>query len=149
MRDPFSAIEAALTREFDDLGDVQARIDYGRQARTGVPEVIFGDGKTLEQLGGTCASLLERSQRAIVSRIDADTADQISRRAGDDIRVTWPFPGRTAVLARGESQPPATRAFLAVTTAGTSDLPVAGEAATVAREIGCRVEIVADVGVAG
>lgn len=149
MRDPFSAIEAALSGEFDDPGDVQARIDHGRQARTGIPEVIYGDGKTLEQLVAACASLLERSPRAIVSRIDADCAGEIVRQIGSDILVTWPFPGRTAVLVRGDSQPAAVRGFVGIITAGTSDLPVAGEAATVAREIGCRVEIVADVGVAG
>lgn len=149
MRDPFSAIEAALASEFEDPGDVQARIDHGRQARTGVPEVIYGDGKTLEQLVSACSSLLDRSPRAIVSRIDAGRAGDIARQIGGDVTVAWPFPGRTAVLIRDDDDAPPARGFVAIITAGTSDIPVAGEAATVAREIGCRVEIVADVGVAG
>lgn len=149
MRDPFSAIEAALAGELEDPGDVQSRIDHGRQARTGVPEVIYADGKTEAQLISACSSLLERSSRAIVSRIDVEMAEGIARRVGRDVRVTWPFPGRTAVLVRDGADAPAMRGIVAIITAGTSDLPIAGEAATVAREIGCRVEIVADVGVAG
>ena len=149
MRDPFSAVEAALAGEFDEPGDVQARIDYGRQARTGVPEVIYGDSKTDEHLIASCAALLERSPRAIVSRIDTDRAVRIAASIAADLFIAHAFPGRTVVLTRDGSTPPTERGFVAIITAGTSDLPVAGEAATVAREIGCRVEIVADVGVAG
>ncbi|MDQ3547978.1 MAG: nickel pincer cofactor biosynthesis protein LarB, partial [Chloroflexota bacterium] len=96
-----------------------------------------------------CSSLLARSDRALVSRIDAERAELVARQVGADIRVTWPYHGRTAILVRGDACPPTERGLVAILTAGTSDLMVAGEAATVAREIGCRVEIVADVGVAG
>ncbi len=149
MRDPFSEIEAALAGEAVDASDVQARIDYNRRARTGIPEVVYGDGKTDAQLLAACASLLARSDRVLVSRVEVERAEHVARQVGDDIRVKWPYQGRTAVLVRGDACPPAERGFVAILTAGTSDLLVAGEAATVAREIGCRVDIVADVGVAG
>ena len=149
MRDPFSAVEAALAGEADDAHNVTSRIDHGRQSRTGVPEVVYGDGKTDAQLIASCSSLLAHASRAIVSRIDVERAESIARQIGSDTTVTWPYGGRTAVFVRGAARPPAERGFVAILTAGTSDLLVAGEAATVAREIGCRVEIVADVGVAG
>jgi pyridinium-3,5-biscarboxylic acid mononucleotide synthase len=149
MRDPFSAVESALAGDLDEPGDGQTRIDHGRQARTGVPEVIYGDSKTDDQLIASCRSLLDRLPRAVVSRIDLARAEAIASASGDDLRVEQPYPGRTAVLVRGDGRPPVERGFVAILTAGTSDLPIAGEAATVAREIGCRVEIVADVGVAG
>lgn len=149
MRDPFAAIESALSGDFDDPGDVQTRIDHERLARTGVPEVIYGDSKTDDQLVAACRSLLDRLPRGIVSRIDLDRAERIAGMIGEHIRVEHPYPGRTAVLARGDAIPAIGQGFVAIITAGTSDLPAAGEAATVALEIGCRVEIVADVGVAG
>jgi len=149
MRDPFSAIESALAGELDDPGNVDTRIDHGRQSRTGIPEVVYGDSKTDDQLIAACRSLLERLPRAIVSRIAADRAARIALTIGGDVRVEHPYSERTAVLVRGDACPPDERGFVAILTAGTSDLTVAGEAATLAREIGCRVEIVADVGVAG
>lgn len=149
MRDPFSAVEAALAGEFVEAIDTATRMDHGRYARTGVPEVVYGDGKTDDQLVAACTSLLEHGSRAIVSRIDTARAELIASQIGSDVQVKWPYPGRTAVLVRGEDRTPREYGTVAIFTAGTTDLQAAGEAATVASEIGCRVEIVADVGVAG
>lgn len=148
-RDPFAAVEAALAGEAVVADDAIARIDFGREARTGVPEVVYGDSKTDEQIIAACRSILDRLPRAIVSRIDPARARQIARSIGDDIEVAQPYPGQTVVLTRGEPPQRTQYGFVAIFTAGTSDLAVAGEAATIVREIGCRVEIVADVGVAG
>ncbi|MEX1157985.1 MAG: nickel pincer cofactor biosynthesis protein LarB [Thermomicrobiales bacterium] len=148
-RDPFSAIEAALAGADDDGDDLLVRVDHGRFDRTGVPEVVFADGKSDDQLVASCAGLLERAPRAVVSRIDCERAERIAQMIGDDLVVVARYPGRTVVLALRDSEPPVETGFVAILTAGTSDLAVAGEAATVAREIGCRVEIIADVGVAG
>jgi hypothetical protein len=150
MRDPFSAIVSALDQECpaDDVV-IEMRLDPGRVERTGVPEIVFGHAKTDEQLIDACRGLLERLPRVILSRVDQDRATRVAESVGDDIHVECPFPGTTVVLARQGCAPPPAAGFVAVLTAGTSDLGAAGEAATVAREIGCRVEIVADVGVAG
>jgi NCAIR mutase (PurE)-related protein len=148
-RDPFSAVEAALAGELSDADDAIVRIDAGRQARTGVPEVVYGDSKTDEQLVAACRAVLRRLPRAIVSRIDPERARAIAGMIGDDIAVEQPYSGRTVILTAGEGPSQVECGYVAILTAGTSDLPAAGEAATIASEIGCRVEIVADVGVAG
>jgi NCAIR mutase (PurE)-related protein len=149
MRDPFSSVEAALSESVDDAGDESVRIDFDRQERTGIPEVIYGDSKSDEQLLVSCSKMLERRPRAIVSRIATVRAEQIAAQIDRDLRVEQPFTGQTVVISRSGSSQPAPYGFVGIITAGTSDLPAAGEAATVVREIGCRVEIVADVGVAG
>ncbi|HEX5165041.1 MAG TPA: nickel pincer cofactor biosynthesis protein LarB, partial [Thermomicrobiales bacterium] len=149
MRDPFSAVEAALSGGLDDTGDESVRIDFDRQQRTGIPEVIYGDSKSDAQVLMSCTKMLERRPRTIVSRIAIERAESIASSIGLDIRVEQPFAGQTVVLSRGDARPPMPSGFVGIITAGTSDLPAAGEAATVISEIGCRVELVADVGVAG
>ena len=149
MRDPFSAVEAALSGGLDDTGDEAVRIDFDRQERTGIPEVIYGDSKSDAQLLVSCAKMLDRRPRAIVSRIATERAEQIAALIDRDLRVEQPFTGQTVVLSRADAPPPVPHGFVGINTPGTSDLPAAGEAATVISEIGCRVEVVADVGVAG
>jgi NCAIR mutase (PurE)-related protein len=148
-RDPFSAVEAALAGELSDTDDAIARIDFGREARTGVPEVVYGDSKTDEQLVVACRTILGQLPRAIVSRIDPVRARIVAGLIGAETVVEQPYPGRTVILSSGERPSRVECGYVAIFTAGTSDLAVAGEAATVASEVGCRVEIVADVGVAG
>jgi NCAIR mutase (PurE)-related protein len=148
QRDPFAAIERALRAELELTEDgVIARVDSGRQQRTGVPEVVYGDAKDDAALLLICRDLLAHLPRVIVSRIDEQRAARVADAL--DAIVERPFAGRAVVLCRPDSAPPCPRGRVAVFTAGTSDLPAAGEAATVAREMGCGVEIVADVGVAG
>src|SRR5262245_60298743 len=148
-RDPFAAIEQALHADSDALpATALARVDPTRQQRTGVPEVVFGDAKPNDALHVICRDLLSALPRVIVSRIDAERAAQVAAALGDVV-LERTYPGRTVVLHRPGAVPPAPRGRIAIFTAGTSDLPVAGEAATLAREMGCAVEIVADVGVAG
>jgi NCAIR mutase (PurE)-related protein len=149
MRDPFSAVEAALSGSLDDTGNETVRIDFDRQERTGIPEVIYGDSKSDAQLLVSCSKMLERRPRAIVSRIATDRAEAIAQLIDGDVCIEQPFAGQTVVLSRRDARPPAPHGFVGIITAGTSDLPAAGEAATVISEIGCRVEVVADVGVAG
>ena len=100
-RDPFAAVEAALSGEASDADDAIARIDFGREARTGIPEVVYGDSKSDEQIIAACRSILERLPRAIVSRIDPERATSIATAIGKDIDVAVPYPGRTAVLSLG------------------------------------------------
>ncbi|MGH9175253.1 MAG: nickel pincer cofactor biosynthesis protein LarB, partial [Vicinamibacterales bacterium] len=150
MRDPFSDLEAALSDAADESEtSIETRLDPGRQARTGVPEVVFGVGKTDEQVAAACSGLLARLPRVIVSGVERDRIERIVSIVGSDLVIDRPFPGQTCVVARGGTEPPNSCGFVAILTAGTSDLPAAGEAATVAREIGCQVEMIADVGVAG
>jgi hypothetical protein len=127
---------------FDDLGF--ARLDTHRELRTGDPEVVFGAGKTPEQIVALLRALAGRSQRrpALVSRLSDEAADRV-RAAFPDATVD-----ETARCALVGSQPEAI-GCIAIVSAGTSDEPVAAEAAFVARAYGAAVSRVRDVGVAG
>lgn len=132
------------SRKIDDLGF--ARVDLARQARQGVPEVVYGAGKTAEQIVGVLASLRRNGQLpALVTRLDPEKAEQVAAALGPDFSY---FPeariGRT-----GAARVPDGRGTIVVAAAGTSDLPVAEEAALTAETLGNRVTRLYDVGVAG
>jgi NCAIR mutase (PurE)-related protein len=125
-----------------DLGF--ATIDTHRELRTGYPEVIFGQGKTPDQIADIISFMLTRDNNILATRITEDIY----------IRVREIFPeavynplARTIAIRKKDYPLPAT--YISVITAGTSDLPVAEEAAVTAEVFGNRVERVADVGVAG
>lgn len=131
------------TLPFEDVGE--ALIDHHRALRQGTPEVVFGAGKTAEQILRIAEGLLNAGHNLLVTRLDAEKAVPLTKR--------WPEAeydplGRTlAVITR--PVPATGRGPVLVVCAGTSDLPVAREAATVARLLGNPVEELADVGVAG
>ncbi|MGA2245198.1 MAG: nickel pincer cofactor biosynthesis protein LarB [Verrucomicrobiota bacterium] len=134
-----SAFQAAPVA---DLGFAQ--VDTHRALRKNFPEVIFGAGKTSEQVVKIAAKLLELSQPVLVTRINADYARALKRKFKD--AVYHPL----ARCATVEKKPlPKRPGFIAVVCAGTSDLPVAEEAAVTAEIMGNRVQRVHDVGVAG
>jgi pyridinium-3,5-biscarboxylic acid mononucleotide synthase len=125
-----------------DLGF--AKVDTHRALRKGFPEVVFGSGKTSEQVVKIAAKLLEREQRVLITRAGIEHARAVRRR--------FPFAvhhleARCITLQRKPL--PKRAGLIAVVCAGTSDLPVAEEAAVTAEIMGNRVERVADVGVAG
>jgi pyridinium-3,5-biscarboxylic acid mononucleotide synthase len=128
-------------RGFQDLG--YARPDTDREARMGLPEVVYGPGKTTEQIVGVVRSLLAANDGPVlVTRLEPDAA----------AAVTGEVPGGTYDrLARLLVWRPATgRPFrVVVASAGTSDAPVAAEAAAVAAALGLDVRVLRDVGVAG
>jgi pyridinium-3,5-biscarboxylic acid mononucleotide synthase len=119
-------------------------IDHHRELRTGVPEIVFGAGKTPEQIAGALRELARRAGGAIATRIDAARAEAL--RALVPELVVHDL-ARIAVLGAPGPRPAA--APIAVVCAGTSDLPVAEEAALVAEFLGAPVVRVHDVGVAG
>jgi hypothetical protein len=135
----------ALLRDLpvDDLGF--ARLDTHRELRQGLPETIYAEHKTTEQTVAIAERMLAgTSGPVIISRVpDA---------AVKDLRARWPEirhheVARVAVLRSEIGESP--RGLVAVITAGTSDLPVAEEAAVIAEACGIKVERVTDVGVAG
>ena len=125
-----------------DLGFAQ--VDMHRALRKNFPEVIFGAGKSPEQIGKIAAKLFELGQPVLVTRVTAEHARALRKKFKR---------ARHHALARCvtiEEKPLPKRAgFIAVVCAGTSDLPVAEEAAVTAEIMGNRVERVHDVGVAG
>ncbi|HEY2296495.1 MAG TPA: nickel pincer cofactor biosynthesis protein LarB [Jatrophihabitans sp.] len=124
-----------------DLGFAQLDID--RERRQGLPEVIYGTGKTAAQIEAAVRVLLERNTGPVlVTRVDgAKATDVLASVPGgeydEDARLLVWRPAAT------------TNVDLVVVTAGTADRPVAAEAGAVARAIGLRVDTVEDVGVAG
>lgn len=124
-----------------------ARPDYYRQQRKGVPEVILTNTKTTEQSLAIASAFLERTGRAILSRVPPELEQALRQQYGSDGFEWYPGP-RMAVIRRGEA-PPATGGCVGVITAGTSDQAIAEEAVVVCREMGCTVYTAFDVGVAG
>ncbi|HZH34136.1 MAG TPA: nickel pincer cofactor biosynthesis protein LarB [Pyrinomonadaceae bacterium] len=130
------------TEEFEDIGF--ARVDYGREARQGFPEVIFGQGKTREQTIGIFEKLVARSPNVLVTRTDADTYGELRNVCTE---AEWHESARIVRVWRDKSELGVGE--IAVVTAGTSDIPVAEEAALTAEAMGNRVRRIWDAGVAG
>ncbi len=125
-----------------DLGFAQ--VDTHRALRKGFPEIIFGSGKTPEQVLAIASKLLEREDRILITRIKPDHARVLRRRFK---RAVHHELARCVTI---EKKPAAKRpGTIAVVCAGTSDLPVAEEAAITAEIMGNRVERIVDVGVSG
>jgi NCAIR mutase (PurE)-related protein len=125
-----------------DLGF--ARVDTHRALRKGFPEVIFGAGKTPVQVVKIAAKLLEREQRILVTRITSEHAHALRK------KFKHAFHHEAARCVTIEKQPLRKRpGTIAVVCAGTSDLPVAEEAAVTAEIMGNHVERLSDVGVSG
>jgi NCAIR mutase (PurE)-related protein len=122
-----------------------ATIDHHRALRQGFPEVIYGGGKTTEQIVAIAERIAERHGAFLATRLSADAIEAIERRFD---RVEINALGRTAHLA-GTEPPAAGRGTVLIVTAGTSDLPVAEEAAVTACALGNRTARLNDVGVAG
>ncbi|WP_280881799.1 nickel pincer cofactor biosynthesis protein LarB [Streptomyces pseudovenezuelae] len=124
-----------------DLG--YARIDLGREARQGLPEVVYGPGKTVEQITGIVSGLLaHNSGPVLATRVAPDTAAAVLRRVDGG---TYDEEARLLVW-----RPAATGCFsVMVVAAGTSDRPVATEACAVTSAVGLDTTVVHDVGVAG
>jgi pyridinium-3,5-biscarboxylic acid mononucleotide synthase len=122
-----------------------ATIDHHRALRQGFPEVIFAAGKTADQIEAIAARLAARGEGFLATRVE--------RTVGERLRTRFPAVevnevARTAYLP-GETAPPSGRGTVLVVTAGTSDLPVAEEAAVTLRATGDCVDRLTDVGVAG
>jgi NCAIR mutase (PurE)-related protein len=137
------ALEQLKSLPFDDLGF--AKVDHHRSLRTGFPEVIFGDGKTAEQIIEIARSLNDGAHNVLITRLDAAKAELL-RQAFPDL--VYSAHARVAKIIH--RQPEITgRGLVLIVAAGTSDLPVAEEAALTAELLGNRVERITDVGVSG
>ena len=137
------AVAALRDLPFADLGF--ATIDHHRALRSGFPEVVLGLGKTREQIVAIFREIDARGQTVLATRVSAEAASALVAALPE---VRYDATSRTAVLQREPPAPVGPRP-VCVVSAGTSDLPVAEEAAITAEVYGNRVERVWDVGVAG
>jgi len=136
------AILKLKLQPFEDLGF--AKLDYHRGLRQGIAEVIYGQGKTQEQISAIVKVMLDKGQSTIlVTRISIDTSQYLKK----DYPVHYNKAGQIAVI--GEMPKPDGIGKILVATGGTSDMPVAEEAAFTAEALGNTVIRLYDVGVAG
>ncbi len=142
------APEAAMSRlrhfPFEDLQF--ARIDHHRALRQGQPEVVFCEGKTAGQVVAICERLEAATGGFLGTRVPETTGTALRARFPE---MVWNPLARTAHLASPAESVTPDRSTILVVSAGTSDLPVAEEAAVVAEAFGHTVERLHDVGVAG
>jgi NCAIR mutase (PurE)-related protein len=136
------AAEKIKHLSFENIG--YARVDHARAARQGFPEVIFGEGKTPEQIVGIFEKLIERAPNLLITRTNAEVYGQIRNVRTD---AEWHESARVIRLMRDTAETGAGE--IAIVTAGTSDIPVAEEAALTAEAMGNRVKRIWDAGVAG
>lgn len=122
-----------------------ATIDYNRKQRTGAYEVIYGAGKTKEQIAGIIKNMLEHEQNDIlVTRVDATKAGYLKELYPEFI---YDHEAKTFLLNKGQSIK--NKGMIVGVCAGTSDLPVAKEAVITAEFLGNNTKLICDVGVAG
>jgi hypothetical protein len=122
-----------------------AHIDHHRSLRKGFPEVIFGEGKTTEQIKGILEKMTAHENTVLVTRVDPSKATAITTAFPEavyhaDARIILWETGPPAITGKGT---------ILIISAGTSDIPIAREAMLTAAAMGNRVETVFDVGVAG
>lgn len=121
-----------------------AKPDYDRLKRRGMAEVIYGAGKTAEQIGAIMRALNEAGQNAFATRVSPEQAVEICATLPGAV-----YRAESRILTRDVVPLPEPKGKVAVLCAGTSDLPVAEEAAVTAERLGALVERSYDVGVAG
>lgn len=137
--------EAALELKkepFEDIG--YAKIDLHRRKLQGSSEIIYGAGKTASQIAGIVARLQANGEKnLLITRLDADKAELLA----EELEFTYYEEGRIAIV--GEMAEPSGIGRIVIATGGTSDIPVAEEAALTAEFLGNEVVRLYDVGVAG
>jgi NCAIR mutase (PurE)-related protein len=135
-------LEALRARPFEDLGF--ARVDHHRSIRQGFPEVILGLGKTPAQIAAIAAEIVRRGSTLLVTRASREAYDAVRAEVPD---ATY-YPDAAMIALRQQDVSPG-KGTIVVAAAGTSDLPVAEEAAKTAELMGNDVCRLYDVGVAG
>lgn len=128
---------------FQEIG-AYAKVDFHRGIRQGVPEVIFGEGKAKEHILGIAREMLRSGQRTIlITRLSAEAAAYLET----NLPLHYDSTARVGII--GELPPPGGKGRIVVATGGTSDIPVAEEAALTAQALGNDVVRLYDVGVSG
>ncbi|MGC8793365.1 MAG: nickel pincer cofactor biosynthesis protein LarB [Bryobacteraceae bacterium] len=136
------ALERLRHLPFEDLGF--AKVDHHRALRHGMPEVVFGLGKTPEEIAAIAARLIDRSPNVLITRADEAAAARLRQLCPE----AEYFPRSRAVRV-WRDRTEYGKGVIAVVSAGTSDMPVAEEALVTAEVMGNRVDAIHDVGVAG
>jgi NCAIR mutase (PurE)-related protein len=139
---PEKALDILKDYPYQDLGF--AKVDHHREVLKGTPEIIYGLGKTPSQIVGIAREILRKGSNLLVTRVEPEVYAKIRGRLKG---ATYNAAARTVTLLQNPA--PAGRGKIVVITAGTSDIPVAEEAAVTAEVLGNDVARIYDVGVAG
>ena len=136
------ALEKLTMQPFTDLG--YAKIDNNRELRNGYPEVIYCEGKTTEQVVGIIENMLLKNKNILATRANEGMYNKVLSVCKD---AKFNKLARTITIEKSNEK--ISDSYIAIVTAGTSDIPVAEEAAVTCEIFGNKVERVYDVGVAG
>jgi pyridinium-3,5-biscarboxylic acid mononucleotide synthase len=123
--------------------------DADRDNRCSVPEVVYGAGKSAEDLVDITHKILSSCGRVIITRIDDAKAEKVKESVDKKTSVVHNLKGRVLTVKKNSFKNPERSCVIGILTAGTSDIPVAEEAAAIAEELGCTVIREYDVGIAG
>jgi len=137
------AFERLRALPYEKLGE--AHVDHHRGIRQGVPEVIFGEGKTVDQIVSIARSMRKAGAGVLVTRLSEEKMRALRKR----LRGSEGYPDARCLVFRDGAPKIRGKGTVLVVTAGTSDIPVAEEAAVTAEFLGNRVDRLFDVGVAG
>ncbi|MBN1691231.1 MAG: nickel pincer cofactor biosynthesis protein LarB [Dehalococcoidia bacterium] len=136
------AVSQLSVLPYEDM--MHAKLDHHRSLRTGFPEVVFGPGKTREQLVSIANSLAAHSGRVLITRVDGDAFRAVKKSLPD---ARYNAAARAVIIDSRVKK--AGKPGITIVTGGTADIPVAEEAAVTAEMMGNKVERIFDVGVAG
>jgi NCAIR mutase (PurE)-related protein len=139
---PEKALESLKDYPYQDLGF--AKVDHHREVLKGYPEIIYGLGKTPDQIVRIAREIIQNGSNLLVTRVTPEVYGRIRGRLKG---TKYNRPARTMTLL--QKQTPPGKGRIALITAGTSDIPVAEEAAVTAEVLGNNVDRIYDVGVAG
>lgn len=138
--------DAALELKMQPIAEVEeyAKVDMHRGVRQGVPEIIYGAGKTREQILGIARTMLQNGQKTVlVTRMSPEAAEFVAK----ELPLIYNELGKTGVI--GAMPEPDGKGKVVIASGGTSDMPVAEEAAVTAEVLGNKVTRLYDVGVSG
>jgi NCAIR mutase (PurE)-related protein len=136
------AMEILRTFPYTDLGF--ARLDHHREIRTGYPEIIYCSGKTIDQVREIFRVMSEKENNIIGTRANSEMYDAVRGISPETV-----FYREARIISLQKKKPEVSETSIAVITAGTSDIPVAEEAAVTAELLGNKVSRIFDAGVAG
>lgn len=141
------AVTHLRLKPYDDIG--YAKVDLHRKLRQGVAEVIYGESKTSEQIEGIIRSMAAAGQSCIlITRLSADKSAEVE--AGiSDLGLKYSYHEKARIAVTGDVPEPSGLGRVVIATGGTSDIPVAEEAAVTCEALGNEVVRLYDVGVAG
>jgi NCAIR mutase (PurE)-related protein len=146
-----SVEEAEKALKIDVVEQVSnvAKLDVSREARRGVPEIVLGEGKSMDDLIIICTRMIEKNGRAIISRLDDLQLSGLNEKFGDGYEREQFKHSRSLVIRKKSYAKAKTGGKIGIVTAGTVDLAVAEEAVMIAEQMGCDTFLEVDAGVAG